>query len=327
MTGLSDSFQRPITYLRVSVTDRCNLRCVYCMPEEGIQLMPMSDILRYEEIAAIVKAAVELGINKVRLTGGEPMARLGLENLVALLSPFQGLDDLCLTTNGLLLAKHASGLKKAGLKRVNVSLDTLRPERFGKIARRGQLQDVLDGIRAAREAGLAPVKVNTVVIRGLNDDELLDFGRLTLESDWHIRFIELMPFTDTAKEDGNFVSVAQMKQRLETLGKLEPWAGYGNDGPAKYYRYSGAPGTVGFISPISEHFCQGCNRLRLTANGRLRLCLLSNDEIDLRGPIRDGATHEEIKALLVAAVAQKPKGHTLGHGPDPHECSMAQIGG
>ncbi|MBI4297951.1 MAG: GTP 3',8-cyclase MoaA [Chloroflexi bacterium] len=327
MTGLSDSFQRPITYLRVSVTDRCNLRCVYCMPEEGIPLLPMADILRYEEIATIVQAAVELGITKVRLTGGEPLARLGLADLVAMLSPIQGLDDLCLTTNGVLLGRQATELKKAGLRRVNVSLDTLKPERFRRIARRGRLEDVLEGIEAARDAGLTPMKVNTVVLRGLNDDELLDFAALTLKDEWHIRFIELMPFTDTARRDGSFISVAAMKERLESLGKLEPYDGHNDGGPARYYRYPGAPGTLGFISPVTEHFCEGCNRLRLTAQGRLRLCLLSDEEIDLRGSLRDGAGPEEIKVLMLAAVASKPRGHTLGHGPALHECSMAQIGG
>ncbi len=327
MTGLSDSFQRPITYLRVSVTDRCNLRCVYCMPEEGISLLPMSDILRYEEIVTIVRAAVELGIDKVRLTGGEPLARLGLVDLVGMLSSIEGLKDLCLTTNGVLLGRLAHELKSAGLRRVNVSLDTLKPERFGKIARRGRLEDVLSGIQAARDAGLTPVKINTVVIKGLNDDELLDFGRLTLQDEWNIRFIELMPFTGESRSDSNFVSVSQMKERLEALGKLEPFDGHNDGGPARYYRYPGAPGTIGFISPITEHFCEGCNRLRLTAQGHLRLCLLSNQEIDLRTPLRDGAGPEEIKKLVLEGVANKPKGHTLGHGPAPHECSMAQIGG
>src|SRR3990172_7470816 len=194
MTGLSDSFQRPINYLRISVTDRCNLRCVYCMPPEGISLLPREDILDYEEIVAIVQAAAELGVTKVRLTGGEPLARLGLVNLVKGIAAIPGIDDISLTTNGILLAKNARALKEAGLKRINLSLDTLKPERFAQITRGGRLNDVLRGMQVARECGLSPIKINTVVIRGTNDDEIADFARKTIAEEWHVLFIELMPF-------------------------------------------------------------------------------------------------------------------------------------
>ena len=216
MTGLSDSFQRPIDYLRISVTDRCNLRCLYCMPPQGITLMPRSDILRYEEIGAIAQAAAELGISKVRLTGGEPLVRAELLRLVRLLSRIEGIDDLSLTSNGVLLKRYAAPLKEAGLRRVNVSLDTLKRERYLELTRRDRLGDVLDGIEAARKAGLDPVKINMVVMRGINDDEVLDFARLSLEEGWHVRFVELMPFSTYGALQ--FVPVSEIQKRILPLG-------------------------------------------------------------------------------------------------------------
>ncbi len=327
-----DSFNRPISYLRVSVTDRCNLRCVYCMPPEGVPWRHHEEILRYEEIETVVRAAASLGISKVRLTGGEPLVRLGMVDLVAMLARIPGIDDLAMTTNGTLLARHAEELKTAGLKRVNVSLDTLRPERFRRITRLGELSNTLGGIAAAREAGLLPVKVNTVVARGVNDDEVLDFALLTLEREWHIRFIEIMPlgqWQEAGSEwENNVVMTTEIRQRIETdLGPLEPVKVSVGNGPAQYYRLPGAQGTVGFITPISEHFCYQCNRLRLTADGKLRPCLLSDDEIDLRTPLRQGATIEDVKRLIVEAVRAKPERHHLSEQVIPQERAMSEIGG
>ena len=325
MSGLSDSFQRPINYLRISVTDRCNLHCTYCMPSEGIPLMSHEDILSYEEICIVARAAAELGIVKVRLTGGEPLVRAKLTNLLAMLARIQGIDDISLTTNGVLLQRYADELKSAGLHRVNVSLDSLRSDRFHRITRVGDLDDVLRGIEAARQAGLNPVKTNTVVMRGTNDDEVLDFARLTIEGEWHVRFIEYMPFSKGEKADHLLVPVSEIKQRIETLGELEPSPSSGG-GPARYFRLPGARGTIGFISPVSEHFCRACNRLRLTADGKLRPCLFSDTEIDLREPLRRGATADDIKRLIQEAASCKPEGHKLGAGITC-ERFMVQIGG
>ena len=325
MTKLADSFHRPINYLRISVTDRCNLRCIYCMPPEGISLMSHGDILRYEEIYLVAQAAAELGITKVRLTGGEPLVRAGLTDLVAMLAKIDGIDDISMTTNGVLLEKYAVKLKKAGLHRVNVSLDSLRPERFHKITRMGKLDDVLKGIEAAKQAGLNPVKINMVVIRGTNDDEISHFALLTVSDAWHVRFIEFMPFMGKGKRNRFLVPVSEIMERIEALGKLEPSLPNGA-GPAKYYRLQGAKGTIGFISPVTECFCEACNRLRLTADGKLRPCLFSDDEIDLRGPLRQGAAVEDIKRLIRQAVASKPEKHKLITGVTC-ERFMSQIGG
>ena len=326
MTRLYDSFQRPMNYLRISVTDRCNLRCVYCMPAEGIPLISHEDILSYEEIFIVAQAAAELGIVKVRLTGGEPLVRAGLTHLVTMLAQIPGIDDISLTTNAELLEPSADDLKNAGLCRVNVSLDSLSSHRYRSITRVGNLDKVLRGIEAAKRAGLGPVKTNTVVIRGMNDDEVLDLARLAMEGYWHVRFIEYMPFANgNDKADDLLVPASEIKQRIETLGKLEPiFDGWG--GPARYFRFPGARGTIGFISPVSEHFCQSCNRLRLTADGKLRPCLFSDNEIDLRRPLRLGATSDDIKQLIREAAACKPEGHMLGAGVSC-ERFMAQIGG
>ncbi|MFO8010457.1 MAG: GTP 3',8-cyclase MoaA [Dehalococcoidia bacterium] len=327
MTGISDSFARPINYLRLSVTDRCNFRCIYCMPLQGIKTLDHSDILSYEEIMLVAEAAAGLGINKVRLTGGEPLVRADLSNLVEMLSAIDGIDDLTLTTNGSLLRRHARELKDAGLSRVNISLDTLRPERFEQITRFGRLEEVLRGAETAGAAGLYPIKFNTVVMRGINDDEITDFARKTIEDGWHVRFIEFMPIGESSGENnGRFISIAEITEHIEKLGTLETGKLDGN-GPAKYYRLPGATGTIGFISPISNHFCYQCNRLRLTADGKLRPCLLSDDEIDLRGPLREGASADDLKRLIEKAIESKPKGHSLGSGGTGWNRNMCQIGG
>jgi len=324
-----DAFNRPISYLRVSVTDRCNLRCVYCMPPEGVPWRPHGEVLRYEEVEVVVRAAAQLGISKIRLTGGEPLVRKDLVDLVAMLARIPGIDDLAMTTNGILLARYAEELRAAGLKRVNVSLDTLRPERFRRITRLGKLSDTLEGIAAAKEAGLVPVKINAVVIRGLNDDEVVDFACLTYAPDWHVRFIEVMPLGDNADWAGNgYVPMGEVRERIEReLGELIPAKLAVGGGPARYYRLPDARGTIGFITPISEHFCYQCNRLRLTADGKLRPCLLSDYEIDLRGPLRQGATIEEIKRLIIEAVRAKPERHRLPEHVIPQGRAMSEIGG
>ncbi len=325
MTGLYDSFQRPINYLRISVTDRCNLRCIYCMPAKGVRLMSHRDILTYEEIYTIVRAAAELGINKVRLTGGEPLVRSGLTELVKMLAQIEAIDDISLTTNGTSLSRYAAELKQAGLKRVNISLDTLKSGKF-KLITRGtlNLDDVLEGIEAARSVGLNPVKLNMVVMSGINDDELLDFAAKTINEEWHVRFIEFMPINSSASY---FVSVSDMRRRLELLGQLEPCLPSVGNGPAKYFRFPHARGTIGFITPVSEHFCFHCNRLRLTADGRLRLCLLADNEVDLKLPLRSGIPSAGLKQLIEAAVADKPLRHHLAEGYVPKDRPFSQVGG
>ncbi len=325
MTGLSDSFQRPIDYLRISVTDRCNLRCVYCMPAEGIDLLAHEDVLSYEEIYRVATAAAELGIKKVRVTGGEPLVRIGLSGLIEMLAQIDAIDDIALTTNGILLARYADELKVAGLRRVNISLDTLKPEKFRLITRGGDLDSVLEGIEAAGIAGLNPIKINVVVMAGSNDDELTDFACKTVDDGWHVRFIEHMPF-NSEMASSSFVSVNEVRERLASLGELEPCTFKGN-GPAKYYRLPQAKGTIGFITPVSEHFCFHCNRLRLTADGRLRPCLLSVQEIDLRQPLRQGISAEELKKLIKRAVESKPRKHKLAEGMVPKDRPFSQVGG
>jgi len=328
MTGPLDSFGRGINYLRISVTDRCNLRCIYCIPPEGVSQMPHSAILSYEEIQTVVRAAAELGINKIRLTGGEPLVRAELSKLVRMLSQIEGIEELSLTTNGVFLKKHAMELKQAGLSRVNVSLDTLKPDKFRYITRLGELEAVLEGIEAAKEAGLEPVKINTVVMRGINDDEILDFARMTRENGWHVRFIELMPFNGVTE----FVPFIELQQHISLLGKLEPCpdsTGITGNGPAIYYRLTGARGTIGFINPLTEHsFCSRCNRMRLTPDGKLRPCLLGEDEIDLKMPLRNNASIEVLKSLIVKAVVSKPQHHHLeGGNVRLVNRKMSQIGG
>jgi cyclic pyranopterin phosphate synthase len=324
-----DRFNRPISYLRVSVTDRCNLRCTYCMPSEGVSAVSHSEILTYEEIGTVVRAAAELGISKVRLTGGEPLARLGLVDLVRIVNAVLGIDDLSMTTNGTLLAPVAEELKEAGLDRVNISLDTLDPEKYRRITRRGDLEDALVGIETAIDARLTPLKINTVLLRGVNDGEIVELARTSVERGWNIRFLELMPVGPAGNDSVSSGFMAkEAREAIEAaLGPLEPDRKLQGSGPALYYRLPGAPGTIGFISPITEHFCYQCNRLRLTSDGKLRPCLLSDHEVDLRGPLRRGAAMEEIQRLLIKAIKEKPAGHNLCDEDGPEERIMSQIGG
>jgi len=298
------------------------------MPAEGVDSIPHAEILSYEDIFKVVQAAAELGITKVRLTGGEPLVRAGLTGLIRMISGIKTIDDIALTTNGILLGKLAADLKDAGLKRVNVSLDSLHPDRFARITRCGDgLQQVLDGIARAGEVGLDPVKLNMVVMAGINDNEIVDFARKTITDGWNVRYIELMPFTGEGTADPRFMPVTEMKKRLETVGKLEEAQMKHGNGPAKYFRFPGARGTVGFITPVTEHFCFNCNRLRLTSDGKLRPCLLADNEIDLKQPLRNGATHDELKKLIEYAVASKPRQHNLTEGQSSKRRPMSHVGG
>jgi cyclic pyranopterin phosphate synthase len=289
--------------------------------------MPRGGVLSYEEIYTVVKVAAELGITKVRLSGGEPLVRAELAKLVAMLAQIEAIDDVSLTTNGVWLKQRAAELKDAGLRRVNVSLDSLRRDRFEYITRSDNLGQVLEGIEAAKAVGLRPVKINMVVMGGINDDELLDFARQSIEPGWHVRFIELMPFAQGQPAAAKLVPLGEMKERLGSLGTLEPCLPAVGNGPAKYFRLPGARGTIGFITPVSEHFCFSCNRLRLTADGGLRPCLLADDAIDLRRALRGGRSLEKVRHLIQEAVASKPERHRLGEGLGPRPGAMAQIGG
>lgn len=326
---LVDGFNRSIDYLRVSVTDKCNLRCVYCMPEEGLAWLRRDEILSYEEIVAIVEAAARVGVRAIRLTGGEPLLRRDLERLVAAIARVDGIEDIALSTNALLLEDQLPGLVAAGLRRVNVSLDTLRPERFEAIARRPGLDLVLRGIDAAVAAGLQPVKINCVVMRGRNDDEIADFAALTRDRAVFVRFIEVMPVHENLELSRDaYVSSDEILERVASIGEIEPVSGPGGNGPARYFALPGAVGAVGVISPLSHDYCERCNRVRLSADGRLRLCLFGDYAVDLRGPLRAGAGREAIAGLLSSAMLIKPERHHLRLGETASQMrAFSEIGG
>jgi len=327
MSGLFDCYKRRIDYIRVSVTDRCNLRCFYCTVED-IPRLTHDDILRYEEIEKIVEASARMGVKSVRITGGEPLVRPQVPKLVKMLSEVEGIDEVTLTTNGVLLADYAQELKKAGLKRVNISLDTLKEGRFEKITGIARLKDVLKGIEVARREGLNPVKMNMVVLGGVNDDEVLDFARKTKEEGWHIRFIEYMHLFGKQSRKVRLVTIKDIKTMIEDkLGELNPCGVVLGSGPARYYNLSGASGTIGFISPVSECFCQSCNRFRLTADGKLKPCLLSDEEVDIKRMMRNGADRDDIIKTIKEAVGKKPQNHNLRSGGNGRERQMWQIGG
>ncbi len=327
---MQDAFGRKINYLRVSVTDRCNLRCVYCMPQEGVTWIPPQEVLRYEEIATIAEAMAPLGINKIRITGGEPLVRAGLPRLVRMLKSVPGITEIALSTNGLLLAAHAEALAQAGLNRINLSLDTLSEERFQTITRRSGLARVFQGIEKAEALGLSPIKINVVVMRGRNEDELLEFARLTLTRNWTVRFIELMPLPGNAcLGEGAFMSNQEVLKHLERLGQLIPMPSSAEDGPAQYYRLAGAAGRLGLISPLSHSFCENCNRVRLTAEGKLKLCLFGDTGVDLKTPLRHGISLAGLREIIMGAMAIKPERHyLLEKGATCGEVeAMSQVGG
>jgi GTP 3',8-cyclase len=327
--SLIDGFSRPITYLRVSVTDKCNLRCVYCMPEGGLPWLRRDEILSYEEIAKIVCAAASVGVRTIRLTGGEPLVRRNLSRLVAAISSVPGIDDVALSTNALLLETELDELVAAGLNRVNISLDTLRPDRFQAIARRPGLDAVLRAIDAAVEAGLTPVKLNCVVMRGQNDDEIPEFAELTRERAVFMRFIEVMPVHENLMlQRDAYVSSDEILQRISAIGELRPVSGPAGNGPARYFAFRGAAGAIGVISPLSHDYCERCNRVRLTADGRLRLCLFGDYALDLRSPLRNGATTDELATLLRSAMLIKPERHHLRLGESASQMrAFSEIGG
>jgi GTP 3',8-cyclase len=324
---MNDSYGRNIHYLRISLTDRCNFRCVYCMPADMV-FQPRDYLLRDDELLRLVRVATTVGFDRVRLTGGEPTVRPHLVELVGEIAAIPAIKEIAMTTNALRLEKLTEPLARAGLKRVNISIDTLDAERFHRMTRFGQLDKVWRGILAAEQAGLDPIKLNAVVIRGYNEGDIVDLARLTLDHDWDMRFIEVMPLGSIADfQVSSVVPVAEMRARIEAaLGPLVPvdWDGHN---PARPYRLTGGRGTLGFISSVTEPFCSGCDRMRLSADGHLRLCLLRDDEVDLMTPLRAGASDDELRVLMTRGVWNKPWGHGLAEHVIAESRVMSQIGG
>jgi cyclic pyranopterin phosphate synthase len=326
---MKDRFGREINYLRLSLTDRCNLRCVYCMPMHGLTFVPNPELLTAIELERVVRAAIEAGFSKVRLTGGEPTLRQDIVEIVRRLARLDGLTELVMTTNGYRLPYLAPELKEAGLKRVNIHIDSLNRGSLPQIMRLGKYDKAWAGIAAAEKTGLKPIKLNAVITRGYNDDAAVDLARLTLRQPWQIRFIELMPFAGpTEIQLHHYVSSDEVKSWIETeLGPLFEINDGQLDGEARIYRLAGSEGTVGFISPVSHPYCDDCNRMRLTADGRLRMCLLVDGEINFRDTLRNGGTHSDLVALFERAIRAKPVGHALKNGIHPEARTMSQIGG
>lgn len=319
---MKDHYGRKINYMRISITDLCNLRCVYCMPEEGIEKHHHQKNLSFEEITDLIKAGVSLGVDKIRLTGGEPLVRHGVVDLVRQIREIPGIRDLTMTTNGILLPKYANDLKKAGLNRVNISLDTFDSEKFKQITRRGHIEDVLAGIEAAKAAGMYPIKVNTVLIKGFNDDEIQAFVNYTKDEDVYIRFIELMPLGESSGfAEHQYLSNDEVLKRLP---RLMPLLQPDKTGPAEYYQLPGAKGRVGLINPISKHFCNECNRIRVTTDGKIKPCLHSDDEIDLDALRNEGKSYKEI---LLQAINEKPEKHHINEQEKQLLRNMNEIGG
>ena len=322
-----DSYGRRVRYLRISLTDACNLRCVYCMPEQ-MQFRPRHELMSDEEIIFLVNVAASLGVDKIRLTGGEPTIRPGVVELVRQISVITGIGDVAMTTNALLLHDLAQPLADAGLNRVNISIDTIDADRFRRITRWGDIEDVWRGIDAAERAGLLPVKLNCVVARGFNEEDVIDLARLTLENEWEVRFIEMMPFGEVSDfQLSHVVSFREIREKVESVFGVLDEATYDYVDPSRPYRIPGAAGTLGFISSVTEPFCQGCGRVRLTADGKLRLCLLRDDEVDLLTPLRSGADFDKIRALMKDGAFHKPWGHGLASGEFAENRAMNQIGG
>lgn len=323
---MQDQFQRRIEYLRISVTDRCNLRCKYCMPETGVQWIPHEEILSFEEIQRLIKISTLLGFKRFRITGGEPLVRKGIVDFIAQVSQIPGVEDLMLTTNGMLLPEMAFDLKAAGLNRVNISLDTFDPQQFREITRGGEVDKVLQGVFRSLEAGLQPVKLNVVVVRDFNVKELPKFLELARNYPIHVRFIELMPIGISSEQRKEFVPIAEMKEILGLQG-LGPKKDVLGGGPAEYITTEGFQGSLGFISALSRHFCDTCNRVRLTADGKLRPCLHSSKEVDLRQALRNGSSEDELADLFAQAVWHKPAEHHMNEEAWQDQRMMSQIGG
>lgn len=333
MTSLVDRFGRAHNYLRISVTDQCNLRCLYCMPEEGMEFLPPEQVMSYEEITSVVQVAAKMGISKLRITGGEPLVRKDIEQLIAALAAIPGIDDIALTTNGILLAKKAQALKEAGLHRVNISLDTLDPARFRMIARRGDLSKVMEGIEASAKAGFHPIKINCVLLKGINEDEVSDFLRMSVDHPLHVRFIEYMPIGHA--DEGwkkHYLPLSRVLEICDEAGytyeRLQLMKG---NGPSEDWKIAGAKGSFGLIHPVSNHFCEQCNRLRLTSDGSLKPCLYWVDELNVRPLIGD---EEGMKQLFMRALDLKPLNHEMAaklmdesQSHEPTARRMSQIGG
>jgi len=326
---MTDGFGRRIEYLRISVTDKCNLRCVYCMPEEGLPWLKREQILRYEEIAEIVRVMADQGLRRIRITGGEPLVRRDLPALVRMIRAVPQIEDVALSTNAVLLTEMADELREAGVDRVNVSLDSLRADRIDAISRRaGSAEGIFRGLDAAERAGFAPIKVNCVVMRGRNDDEVADFAAITRERPWHVRFIEVMPTGENLGVSADeFVSSDEILESIGRIGDLRPVAGPAGNGPARYYAFEGAAGTVGVITPMSHNYCDRCNRMRLTADGQLRPCLFGHAQTNLRDPLRRG---EPLEPLIRQTLRIKPERHWLVQGSDAGSgglLALSQVGG
>jgi len=325
---LQDRNHRIISYLRLSVTDRCNLRCTYCMPEQGIQFIPHADILTYEEMLRLVRLCVQRGIRKVRVTGGEPLVRKGFVGFLESLCRIEGLDEVALTTNGVLLKRYAADIRNCGICRINISLDSLRPGRFLRITGRDCFEQVWEGIETAEHVGFDPIKINVVAMKGVNDDEVLDFAALTRKKRYHIRFIELMPIGRNGWDPATFMSTDEIYKRLRSMGRLVPVASHPYDGPAQRFRMDGSVGEIGLIGALSHHFCSVCNRLRLTAEGSLRGCLFSDEETDLKTPLRQGEEDDVLLKLIEWTIENKPENHgLLAQGPRKCVRQMHSIGG
>jgi cyclic pyranopterin phosphate synthase len=324
-----DRFGRRIHYLRISLTDHCNLRCVYCMPED-MTFRPNAEMMQDDEIITLTQLFAGLGFDKIRLTGGEPTVRANVVDIVRGISHTEGVRSVSMTTNGVLLKKLAQPLKEAGLQRVNISIDTLNPEKFRRVTRWGDVEDVWEGILAAEAAGLTPIKLNAVIVRGFNDkSDVIDLARLTQEHPWQVRFIEMMPFAGaTELQTGQLITEAELRGWISNgLGALEIANNGELDGEARLFRLHGAKGDLGFISSVTEPFCAACTRARLTADGRLRLCLLREGEVDLLTPLRAGASLPDLRQIILEGIWQKPWGHGLADGLIPLNRVMSEIGG
>lgn len=328
---MKDDFGRIIDYLRISLTDRCNFRCRYCMPSEGVDMLNHNDILTFEELIRLTEISVGLGVSKVRLTGGEPLVRKGITSFIRRLSSIEGIDNISMTTNGSLLEDLADELKNSGLNRLNISLDTVDREKFHRITRTDGLDKVLKGISAAKKAGFYPIKLNTVAVRGINDDEILDLAEYAAREGLILRFIEQMPFT--ADDQTTFMPAAEvlkiLNRRYGSARELvdENRLISAGSGPAALYRFNNEGLTVGFITPVSNHFCSSCNRLRITADGKLKPCLLSEEEIDLKSILRNGSSDSVIRKILMDTICGKPEKHNLDENGITGKRGMSKIGG
>jgi len=326
--NLTDQYNRQLNYLRVSITDHCNLRCIYCDPHGPFPKLPHNEILRYEEIIRILKIGIELGIKKIRITGGEPLLRRGVYDFLSSVKQLDGIDDVSLTTNAALLKDNVDKIKASGINRINVSLDTLSAGKYLKITGCNHFDRAWQGILAAHRAGFNPIKINVVPLRGINDDDLADLAGLSFDYPFHIRFIEYMPIGDTDIKNDPPLLTDEIKNKISRLGEIVPIKNGRNDGPARRYKFEGALGEIGFISPISRHFCSTCNRLRLTADGHLKPCLLSENQTDLKTQLRSGCSDQELADTIIQVVQKKhPKHHITSSSSEPVSGQMSSIGG